>query len=132
MGLFKNVTPEQHARRQAIIAAFLLVGIPILNAFLQKYAIPPIVLPASSNQPTASQPLQTNPQPAELGSKLHDCSFELGTPTAPGPITKARAAIRARMNERHGILKRIRERRMNRNSHDAPFPPARPACEVPV
>lgn len=108
---FANPTPEQMHRRQMLMALLILFGVPILNAVLQKYGIPPIVVNAP--MPTLAPPQGSSsnldafpPIAAALLAALPEAK-----PCAITSETPLRSAIATLRHRRHGLLKRIHERR---------------------
>lgn len=110
MGLL-NPTPQQIHRRQVILAAMMLIGIPILNALLQKYGIPPIVIPAQTVQQTATPQEQSAiedvaPTDVQLCALSEHETLPLNLER--GPI---RRLVKSRFARERGIIYRIHGRR---------------------
>jgi hypothetical protein len=129
---FRNPTPEQVARRQHLYAIVLLIGIPILNALLQKYGIPPIVVqPQQIQQPTLAPPNAKTPDlaPFEGG---YSCTAEPSFPLALGEKKPIREARKALKEKRKHLFRKIHERRNPSASTAAHQSQNLPAEEAPT
>jgi hypothetical protein len=127
-----NPTPEQQARRQHLYAILLLIGIPILNALLQKYGIPPIVVPTQQIQqptlaPAKSECLDLIPT-ATTYCSLREPTF----PLVLGHDKPIRNAIKEARHQRKGFFRRIHERRHPSASAASPSHLPLPAEEAPA
>jgi len=129
---FRNPTPEQVARRQHLYAILLLIGIPILNALLQKYGIPPIVVqPPQIQQPTLAPP---NAKTADLApfEGGYSCTAEPSFPLALGEKKPIREARKALKEKRKHLFRKINERRHPSASAAAHQSQTLPAEEAPT
>jgi hypothetical protein len=106
-----NPTPEQMHRRQMLMALLILFGVPILNAILQKYGIPPIVVsaPVPTLAPPQSSDTKFDAFPPIAAALL--AATEDATPCAITSATPIRSAMTQIIHRRKGLLKRIHERR---------------------
>jgi hypothetical protein len=131
MGLL-NPTPQQIHRRQVILAALMLIGIPILNALLQKYGIPPIAIPAQTVQQVAT-PLEQSAIEDVTPTNVKLCTFNehetLPINLDRGPL---RRLVKSRFARERGILHRIHERRHPSASAACPSYVPVPAVEAPA
>jgi len=128
----RNPTPEQMHRRQMIMAMLILFGVPILNAVLQKYGLPPIVVPPQIVAPATSS--SSNWEPYTVPPLLTALvAATEPTPCAIESATPVRAFTKAlRQQRKHGILKRIRERRHSSASPTVDQHAPQPAVEAPA
>lgn len=106
-----NPTPEQQARRQHLYAILLLIGIPILNALLQKYGIPPIVVhPQQLQQPTLAPP-KSECNDLMPFATAYACTAEPTFPLLLGEKKPLREHAKKLRGRAKGLLHRIHERR---------------------
>jgi len=125
-------SPAQIHRRQLLIAALLLIGIPILNALLARYGIPPIQVPPPIAGPAAPAPSATNFF-QEKPTDIQLCSSpEIGIPLSLEHRTPVRTIVRWRFHRERGILYRIHNRRHPSASAVGPSCPPSPAVEAPA
>jgi len=128
----RTPTPEQIHRRQLIIAMVLLIGIPLINALLSRYGLPPIVVPTTIVQPATPSPTATNWIEDQPRTLLYCSSNEIGIPLNLDRRTPVRTVVRWRFQRERGIIHRIYSRRHPSASAAAQQYPPLPAREAPA